>query len=247
MTDKRSLQAAARLGRYVGSWRPFAATHYSQEGEDILLERLFLGQETGHFVDVGAHHPYRFSNSYWAYRRGWSGVVIDGAPGTRKSFARHRPRDIVVEECVSDIEESVDFFSYSESALNTTQSQRRKHVDGATGRPATTISVRARPLAQILEATVPADWGELDFMSIDIEGSEWLALTSNDWQTYRPRVLVLEMLGASLSTLTDSRECRFLADHGYSPVSMLFHSAFFVSDPSLLNTWSHGVDVEEQS
>jgi hypothetical protein len=247
LTTKRSLQAAARLGRYVGSWRPFAATHYSQEGEDILLERLFLGQKTGHYVDVGAHHPYRFSNSYWAYRQGWSGVVVDGAPGTKQSFARSRPRDIVVEECVSDSEGAVELFSYSESALNTTQDRRRQHVDGVTGRTAKGITVQARPLAQILEAAVPSDWSQLDFMSIDIEGSEWLAINSNDWQTFRPRVLVLEMLGATISTISTTRECRLLAEHGYTPVSMLFHSAFFICDPSLLDSWTRGGLKEEQS
>jgi hypothetical protein len=229
-----------RLGRYVGSWRPFASTHYSQEGEDILLERLFLGQETGHYVDVGAHHPYRFSNSLWAYRRGWSGVVIDGAPGTKKSFARNRSRDIVIEECVSDIEGPVDFFEYSESALSTIQLQRRQHVDNVTGLTARRISVRGRPLGQILEEAVPKHWGQLDFMSIDIEGSEWLALNSNDWQTFRPRVLVLEMLGTTLQTIAASRECQFLAAQGFSPVAMLFHSAIFVSDRSMLDAWTRG-------
>jgi hypothetical protein len=98
---------------------------------------------------------------------------------------------------------------------------------------------------RILEAAVPDHWTQLDFMSIDIEGSEWLALTSNDWNAYRPRVLVLEMLGANFSTLSTSRECRFLAEHGYSPVSMLFHSAVFVSDYSLLDSWSHERHSEE--
>ena len=33
-----------------------AGTYYSQEGEDILLNRIFGKQRDGFYVDVGAHH-----------------------------------------------------------------------------------------------------------------------------------------------------------------------------------------------
>lgn len=227
----------ARLGRYLAAWRPFAETHYSQEGEDILLSRIFLGQGYGHYVDLGAHHPFRFSNSYWAYRRGWSGIVIDGAPGTRSSFSRYRPRDIAVEECVGEVEGYATYYSYRETALNTTQEDRRHHIDHVADAKATVTSVPARPLKSILDEYLPESWDSIDFMSIDIEGSEWLALSSNDWQKYRPRVLVLEMLSSTLNSISETREATFLRSQGYVPASMLFHSAIFVSDPELLKRW----------
>ena len=38
--------------------------YYSQEGEDILLSRLLEEKtSTGFYVDIGAHHPTRFSNT----------------------------------------------------------------------------------------------------------------------------------------------------------------------------------------
>ena len=37
---------------------------FSQEGEDMVLARLFVGKNHGFYVDVGAHHPQRFSNTY---------------------------------------------------------------------------------------------------------------------------------------------------------------------------------------
>ncbi len=46
---------------FLDSYRIYS---YSQEGEDMILRRIFEGQETGFYVDVGAHHPKRFSNTY---------------------------------------------------------------------------------------------------------------------------------------------------------------------------------------
>ncbi|MEA2065142.1 MAG: SAM-dependent methyltransferase, partial [Patescibacteria group bacterium] len=41
----------------------FASLSYSQEGEDMILKRIFESQKNGFYIDVGAHHPKRFSNT----------------------------------------------------------------------------------------------------------------------------------------------------------------------------------------
>lgn len=38
---------------------------YSQEGEDRLTDRLLGGRKNGFYIDIGAHHPRRFSNTYY--------------------------------------------------------------------------------------------------------------------------------------------------------------------------------------
>ena len=53
---------------------PHAVLSYSQEGEDLILQRIFATRERGFYVDVGAHHPQRFSNTYKFYRGGWRGI-----------------------------------------------------------------------------------------------------------------------------------------------------------------------------
>ena len=37
---------------------------FSQEGEDQILERLLDSNSNGFYVDIGAHHPIKFSNTY---------------------------------------------------------------------------------------------------------------------------------------------------------------------------------------
>ena len=53
---------------------------YGQDGEDLILDRLLDGQKSGFFVDVGAHHPVRFSYSYLFYRRCWRCINSDAQP-----------------------------------------------------------------------------------------------------------------------------------------------------------------------
>ena len=49
------------------------------------------------FIDVGAHHPMRFSNTYLFYKKKWKGINIDPLPGSMKLFNKLRPRDINLE------------------------------------------------------------------------------------------------------------------------------------------------------
>src|SRR4051794_14772116 len=71
----------------------FPKASYSQEGEDMILRRFFEEHGKGFYVDVGAHHPKRFSNTYSFYKQGWSGINIDAMPGSMARFRRVRPRD----------------------------------------------------------------------------------------------------------------------------------------------------------
>src|SRR5690349_17698085 len=75
---------------------PFVQLSYSQEGEDMFLRRMFDGQKTGFYVDVGAHHPFRFSNTAYFYARGWSGINLEPDPDGADALMRYRRRDCTV-------------------------------------------------------------------------------------------------------------------------------------------------------
>ena len=220
--------------------RPNAKLHYSQEGEDISLARIFTGQNSGFFVDVGAHHPFRFSNTYWAYQKGWSGVNIDATPGSAKLFKRWRPRDLSIESCIDAEEQVIEYTVYSEPALNTYDSRRVDSLASTKYKPKGTVRLQTRRLDSLLgEAFNGQTDPVIDFLSIDVEGSEMDVLKSNDWSRFKPRVIVIEVLGKTLSTVSSSAEYQFLTNLGYVPVSMLYHSVIFVADEKLLaEHWS---------
>ena len=67
---------------------------YSQDGEDKLLVEYFNFKKEGFFIDIGCHHPKRFSNTYLLHKRGWSGINIDANPWTIFLFNIFRGKDI---------------------------------------------------------------------------------------------------------------------------------------------------------
>ena len=52
----------------------------------MILRTILSPFERGFYIDVGAHDPVRFSNTFYFYRNGWSGINIDPLPGCMKKF-----------------------------------------------------------------------------------------------------------------------------------------------------------------
>ena len=96
---------------------------YSQNGEDLIINRFLNNKKKGFFVDVGAHHPIRFSNTFLFYKKGWSGINIDAMPGSMKYFNKYRPRDINIEMGVGIKKNRSIFYQFNEPALNTFDSK----------------------------------------------------------------------------------------------------------------------------
>ena len=64
---------------------------YSQEGEDLILKRYFGSQKkTGFYVDIGAHHPFRFSNTALLREMGWTGINVEPSPDLIENFYKFK-------------------------------------------------------------------------------------------------------------------------------------------------------------
>lgn len=70
---------------------------WSQESKDLILQRIFENKPNGFYIDLGAHHPRRFSNTYLFYSQGWRGVNIDAMPGSMIEFNKERSGDLNLE------------------------------------------------------------------------------------------------------------------------------------------------------
>lgn len=197
--------------------------HYSQEGEDIVLARLLAGKGRGFFVDVGAHHARRFSNTYALYRLGWRGINIDATPGSMDSFRRLRPDDINLECAVSDGGEPLVFRVFEEGALNTFDSSLAQSYVDAGWSARGTIELVPRPLSDILDEYLP-EGQHIDLLSVDVEGEDLRVLKSNDWAKYCPDIIVIEALETPLQRLDRHPVVEFLRDKEFVPIARLFNS-----------------------
>lgn len=68
---------------------------FSQEGEELILSRLFGYKTNGYYVDIGCYNPKRFSNTYSFYLNGWRGINIDANIDTIKLFKKYRKKILI--------------------------------------------------------------------------------------------------------------------------------------------------------
>jgi FkbM family methyltransferase len=184
---------------------------FAQEGEDRLLARLLEGTRAGFYVDVGAHHPQRFSNTYAFYLRGWRGINIDPLPGMRELFDRIRPEDINLETAIG-FRSIRTYFQFAETALNTFDPELSEERVRKGHRPSARQEIAVVPLADVLDRRVPPGT-PIDFLTVDAEGLDLEVLRSNDWRRFRPRfVLAEERSLGNLLELGPAPLVRFLGE-----------------------------------
>lgn len=208
----------------------YARRSYAQEGEDLVAARLFKESEVGAYIDVGCNHPWRFSNTYYFYLKGWSGVCIDPLPGLSSIYAKKRPRDQFIEVGVSKYPSTLDYFMFNDSAINSFDQERSEKLDGLGDfKLINKVKVSTLPLKDILQKIVISDL-PLKLMSIDVEGLDYEVLESNDWEKYRPKVLIIEVAAVDIGSLVDHPIYKFLVNKNYSFYAKTGLSLIFIDD-----------------
>ncbi len=208
---------------------PRGRISFSQEGEDLVLARIFdnMGVKKGFYVDVGAHHPFRFSNTYYFYLRGWTGINIDALPGTKKIFKYFRSKDITIECGVGLKEGTFTYYAFNEPALNTFSMQQAINQECHKYKIINKIDIPVLTLKNILDNNLPFH-RKIDFMSIDVEGLDYEVICSNDWEKYRPAVIAIELLNTSIQHLDAHPTVTILVKNGYKILAKT-HNTFIFS------------------
>lgn len=205
----------------------YSKKSYSQEGEDMILDRMFENQNEGFYVDVGAHHPKRFSNTYHFYRKGWRGINIDAMPGSMVQFNKMRPRDINIEQPISDCHQVLDYYIFNEPALNGFSEKLSKERDGRSGYKIVGVKkLETKRLDELLDSYAPQA-NKIDFLSIDVEGYDLNVLRSLDLGRYRPSVILVEVLRTSLLDINKSDVCNYLLQFGYEVYAKSVNTVIF--------------------
>jgi FkbM family methyltransferase len=205
----------------------YSIRSYSQEGEDLILARLFEEKETGFYVDVGAHHPKRFSNTYYFYRKGWRGINIEPNPDALALFHRYRKRDINLGFGIADREGELVYYMFNEPALNSFDRALSEQRQDARYRIVDTKTVEVKRLAAVLERNMPKDT-LVDFMSIDVEGYDLKVLESNDWSRFRPTCVLVEAISVDLGNIVVEPVNRFLMQKNYRLFAKTFYTLFYL-------------------
>jgi FkbM family methyltransferase len=198
---------------------------YAQNREDAVLARVFEKQPTGFYIDVGAHHPTNDSITRHFYDRGWRGINIE--PGeTYAALARERPRDINLHAAVSNSAGEATYYEFLGTGLSTlctTEALARIQE----GRRAAPRLVQSLTLASICQTHAQ---GDIDFISIDVEGHEREVIAGGDWRRWRPRVAVVESTRPNTTEASHASWEPLLLGNGYTFAVFDGLSRFYVRD-----------------
>ena len=209
--------------KYLISKFGYNLLSFSQYGEDIILRNIFSGKKTGFFVDVGAHHPTRFSNTYWFYRKGWRGINIDAAPGSTARFNKKRSGDKNIEAAISNTKETLEFNVLNHAAFSTfSKKLAEEHVkEGYWIKDV--VQIQTKTLKEVLDENL-SGVEKIDFVNIDVESYDLEVLKSNDWNKYVPEVIVIE--DRELSN-EGSEIVSYLNEKGYNLVATMEKTKIF--------------------
>ena len=209
---------------------PVSDVSHAQNLEDVRLWRVLYDCPDKFFVDCGANHPTKCSVTKWFSERGWSGINIEPGP-TYTELALDRSNEINLNIAIGAVEGERNLIVpvlNNERASFIYENAYDESI-GSSGNE-TILKVNVRRLDRVLEECAASQG--ISFMSIDAEGSEEETLASNDWNRFRPRILMIEAINP-ITMLPNFKEWEEIITHNNYQYAMFDGiNNFYVSDES---------------
>jgi hypothetical protein len=161
---------------------------FSQCGEDLTVLK-YLPERDGMYVDIGGGHPVIGSNSFLLDKRGYTGTIVEPINKFSEKFKKRRNVVKVFETVCAPGNKAVDFYEFENSFLSTSS----KEVADALLTSGEKLVSKKRLVSKLLsELGVAAMPSMPSLLDVDVEGLDLDVLKSNDWSTFRPRVILVE-------------------------------------------------------
>jgi hypothetical protein len=168
---------------------------YSMDKEDLVVQEYFKNKTYGFYVDVGCYHPLQRNNTMLLYLKGWRGINVDISDFSIKLFKFLRPEDLNLNLAISNLEGEIDmFFQKKLSQLSTIKEKYAKIAFQGTIHNKKILS---RRLNSILEESKYRGQ-RINFLNIDVEGSDFEVLQSLDFNKYSPELICIEVIEKEL-------------------------------------------------
>lgn len=188
----------------------YGERRHSENFEELIIRDFFHDKRGGIFLDVGANHYERHSNTFYLETAlGWSGLAVEPQTHFAADYAQHRPRTRFVAMFAADQDgQTATLFVPPDNNLvassTVSYSQRFATPDAGTAVPTATLNTLLQQ-AQI---------DRLDFLSMDIELAEPAALKGFDVERFKPALVCIEALPEVRQAILD-----YFHGHGYVVVS----------------------------
>lgn len=201
---------------------------FSQFGEDLLILSYFsnykaLERFKGFYVDIGAFHPFKLSNTVLLYKLGWHGLNIDCDQDKIELFNRLRPRDINVCAAIANSNKEMTLLRYPMSATNRLSNKYADEQLSLCGEvPVDQLVIKTKSLETVLLEN-NLENNRIDYLNIDVEGMELEVLEGIDFSKRMPQLISIEIMNSENFQLIN----QFLEKYRYIVSGIVRHNYFF--------------------
>jgi FkbM family methyltransferase len=185
---------------------------YSMEGEDLIISQYTKNIKNGFYVDAGCYHPLHLNNTYLLHKKNWNGINIDLSEFSISLFNYLRPNDVNVNSAVSNKEGDITFYYQKQLSQITTTKKNisQERMQGFIKEK----KIKAFSLNSILNNSKFKN-RKIDFLNVDVEGADLEALQSLNFNTYKPKIICVEIIERDLD---NSKILLFLKNLKYKKI-----------------------------
>ena len=210
--------------------------HFSSDGEDYILKKIFGELKNGYYVDIGSHHPILHSNTFLFYLNGWRGVCVDPLPNLKKKYKYFRGQDVFIPAgfTVNNLNEKLTFYHYAKNPDNSTFDKNRviDLKNNFSRVPTEEIQVDLINISHINDSLKKINKNsEIHLLNLDVEGFEEQILKDFFLHKSFPWVVCVEDLGYLADELNKSKIDLLMRESGYKLGMKTFLSSVYIYSP----------------
>jgi len=218
-----NLKLLINLLKYKGL---FLKKQYSKNGEDLYLKKIFKNKKYGNYVDIGAYHPYRLSNTYLLYKKGWDGINIDINKISIDIFNIARPKDINLNIAISNKKEKKIFYYKKELYPMNTLNKDFGKLFFKSKKNIKKDFVMSHPFSYIAKKIKK----NVDLLNIDVEGHEYQVLRGINFKKNKFKIILIEISHFNKESNKNAKKIRsLLLSNNYKYVKNLGETSIYKS------------------
>ena len=196
--------------------------YHSQFGQDkYIYESFFKEKDNGTYLEIGADDGIRFSNCFFFEKLGWTGIAIEPREDAYEKLINNR-KCKCIKVALSDKEEETEFldikgYGLGLSGLINKYDQRHinriyNEIQHQDNKGNEIVKMKTQKLSNILNDNKFLD---IDFLSIDTEGSELDILKTLDFNKVKIKIITIE------DNYNDPKLLNFFIDRNYTLIKTI--------------------------
>ena len=216
--------------------------YYSFYGEDAVVQGILDKYKFDHgedfnlsYIDIGAWRPIKGSNTYFLYKKGIQGTVVEPNPYFNKLWDSVRPRDQYLQYgCSNSPKENLQIF-HSSAASNTMHIEFMNKISIEQQlKISNQLEVDCLTLKEIIllhQKLTPTPF----LLDIDIEGLDFEVIkTFNFEEKLRPSLIMIEEWLDQNKNINSSKIFKYLESKDYLLVGKTILTSIYIDKQSNL-------------